>query len=160
MIEEIEALMVHWGEQQQRLGLGGGMGSQMGTIIEWGGCAPRGTPGSRELMGASTGMDYIGNEVGAAVAELMRDKARGQGLAKLAELRYLDVPASTVREQMRVLGIAEGADRTYRNWVQQLHQRVMLILVIRSATTRGHTGKRQVGDHCKVTNKGAGRRRG
>ena len=121
--------------------------------------APRGTPGSRELMGASTGMDYIGNEVGAAVAELMRDKARGQGLAKLAELRYLHVPASTVREQMRVLGIAEGADRTYRNWVQQLHQRVMLILVIRSATTRGHMGKRQVGDHCKVTNKGAGRRR-
>jgi len=159
MIAEIEALMVHWGEQHNRLGLGGGMGSQMGTIIEWGGCAPRGTPGSRELIGASTGMDYIGNEVGAAVAELKRDKVRGQGLAQLAELRYLHVPASTVREQMRILGIAEGADRTYRNWLQQLHQRVMLILVIRSATTRGHTGKRHEGDYCKVTNQGARRRR-
>ncbi|WP_095128713.1 hypothetical protein [Pseudomonas sp. Irchel s3h14] len=138
MIEEIEALMVHWGEQQHRLGLGGGMGSQMGAIMEWGGCAPRGTPGSRELMGATTGMDYIGNEIGAAVAELMRDKVRGQGLAKLAELRYLHVPASPVREQMRILGIAEGADRTYRNWVERLHLRVLSILTARAGTTRGY----------------------
>ena len=138
MIGEIESLMVHWGEQRHRLGLGGGLGSQMGAIIEWGGCAPRGTPGSKELAGPSAGMDHIGSEIEAAVAELARDKARGQGLAKLADVRYLQMPAMPVREQMRILGIAEGADRTYRNWVTRLHQQVLLILTVRSRTTRGY----------------------
>lgn len=36
MIKEIEALMVHWGEQMRERGQGGGLGSQMGAIIEWG----------------------------------------------------------------------------------------------------------------------------
>lgn len=139
MIGEIESLMVHWGEQRHRLGLGGGIGSQMGTIIEWGGCAPRGTPGSRALIGATSGMDHVGNEIEAAVAELARGKARGQALAKLADVRYLQVPAMPVREQMRLLGIAEGADRTYRNWVTGLHQQVLSILTVRSGTTRGYS---------------------
>ncbi|RMO08983.1 hypothetical protein ALQ47_00703 [Pseudomonas cichorii] len=135
VIEEIEDLLVSWGEQRARLGLGGGLGSQMGTIIEWGGCAPRSTPGSRELLGPSAGMNFIGTEVEAAVAELERDKKRG-ALAKLAMLRYLPVPALPLREQMRLLGIAEGADRTYRNWVTRLHQQVMLILIKRRDATR------------------------
>ncbi|MGV8860170.1 MAG: hypothetical protein ACOH2O_01265 [Pseudomonas sp.] len=148
MIREIEELMVHWGVQSREFGLGGGLGSQMGSIIEWGGAPPRGTPGSRILDGAGIGMDVIATEIDAAVAELER-KGYGE-LAVLAIHRYCHL--ASVREQMRVVGIAEGADRTYRNWVQRLHQQVMLILVIRSGTTRGRAGQRQEGDHCKVTN--------
>jgi hypothetical protein len=58
-----------------------------------------------------------------------------------------------------VVDIPEGADRTYRNWMHRLHQQVMLILVMRSGTVRGFKGQRQAGDHCKVTNRGAGRAR-
>jgi len=155
MIREIDELMVHWGEQSRRFGLGGGLGSQMGSIIEWGGAPPRGTPGSRILDGAGIGMDMIAAEVEAAVAELKRKGF--DGLEKLAVYRYCAL--ASVREQMRVVGIPEGADRTYRNWVHRLHQQVMLILVIRSGTTRGHTGRRHEGDYCKVTNQGARRAR-
>ncbi|KPY34538.1 hypothetical protein [Pseudomonas syringae] len=133
MIKEIEALMVHWGEQVRERGHGGGLGSQMGAIIEWGGAPPRGTPGSRILGNAGCGIDHIASEVGAAVAELERS---GQApLARLARDRYCT--QTTVREQMRSAGITEGADRTYRNWVARLHQQVLVIL---KARTRAHRG--------------------
>ncbi|MCQ9422706.1 hypothetical protein NRB16_04060 [Pseudomonas sp. LJDD11] len=133
---EIEGLMQHWGEQRARLGLASGVGSQMGSIMEWKGLAPSGTPGSRILAGGM-GLDHIASEVEAAVAELERrpETTRGPQLAKLARFRYLhQVP---VREQMREVGIAEGADRTYRNWITALHQQVLLILTLRSGSTRG-----------------------
>lgn len=155
MIKEIDELMVHWGEQSRQFGQGGGLGSQMGSIIEWGGAPPRGTPGSRILGGTGVGMDMIAAEVDAAVAELKRKGF--DGLATLAVSRYCGL--ASVREQMRMVDIPEGADRTYRNWVHRLHQQVMLILVIRSGTRRGHSGQRREGDHCKVTNRGAGRAR-
>lgn len=136
MIAEIEGLMQHWGEQRAQLGLSSGVGSQMGAIMEWKGLAPSGTPGSRILRGGM-GLDHIGSEVDAAVAELERraESTRGPRLAKLARLRYLhQVP---VREQMREVGIAEGADRTYRNWITALHQQVLLILTVRTGSIRG-----------------------
>lgn len=136
MNAEIEGLMQHWGEQRSRLGLTSGVGSQLGSIMEWKGLAPSGTPGSR-ILGGGMGLDHIASEVDAAVAELERrpESTRGPQLAKLARLRYLhQVP---VREQMREVGIAEGADRTYRNWVTALHQQVLLILTLRSGSTRG-----------------------
>ena len=84
-------------------------------------------------------MDHIACEVAAAVAELGRQSTKDQQLAKLAKLRYLHQPAMPRREQMRLLDITEGADQTYRNWVKRLHQQVMLILTVRSGTTRGYT---------------------
>ncbi|MCA5967401.1 hypothetical protein [Pseudomonas sp. P129] len=146
MIKEIEALMVHWGEQMRERGQGGGLGSQMGAIIEWGGAPPRGTPGSRILGGAGCGIDHIASEVQAAVAEL--ERSGRAPLARLALERYCAM--ATVRDQMKAVGIAEGADRTYRNWVDRLHQQVLLILTLRSGSTRGYSVGPHTNRHLKV----------
>ncbi|MCF5747467.1 hypothetical protein ALP36_03603 [Pseudomonas syringae pv. coriandricola] len=146
MIKEIEALMVHWGEQMRERGQGGGLGSQMGAIIEWGGAPPRGTPGSRMLGGAGCGIDHIASEIGAAVAEL--ERSGRASLARLARERYCAM--ATVRDQMKAVGIAEGADRTYRNWMDRLHQQVLLILTLRSGSTRGYPVGRQTNRQLKV----------
>jgi len=95
-------------------------------------------------------MDYAANEIEAAVAELGRAGEKGKALALLARMRYVQDPQSTVREQMREIGIAEGADRTYRNWVTRLHQQVMLILTVRSGTTRGYPVTQQQQMHLRV----------
>ncbi|MVW87845.1 hypothetical protein EI969_18170 [Pseudomonas sp. PB101] len=137
MIGEVEELMQHWGAQHGQVGDGGGLGSPMATIMQYGGCAPRGTPGSRDLMMSAGGMDHASSEVAAAVAQLERQSKKGAQLALLARNRYLAQPPMTVREQLRLLQLAEDADRTYRNWVHRLHQQVLLILTLRSATTRG-----------------------
>ncbi|WP_308583432.1 hypothetical protein [uncultured Pseudomonas sp.] len=137
MIEEIEELMKHWGNQFNQNGDGGGFGSPMGTIMEWGGAAPRGTPGSRDLMmAAGGGMDHAALEVAAALAQLERQSQKGALLAKLARNRYLPRPAWSVRSQLALLGLGDDADRTYRNWVHALHQQVQLILTVRSAPGR------------------------
>ncbi len=145
MNAEIESLMIHWGEQHARLGLGAGIGSQMGSIMEWKGLPPSGTPGSR-ILKDGMGLDHIASEVDAVVAELEHRWAgaagRGPRLAKLAKLRYLH--QATVREQMREVGIAEGADRTYRNWVTALHQQVMTMLILRAGSGRAIAGKLQL----------------
>ncbi|NES08599.1 hypothetical protein G3O07_00820 [Pseudomonas laurentiana] len=140
MIYDIESLMRHWGEQHARLGHEASLGSQMGAIMDWKGSAPRGTPGTRPLLGGGSGMDYAAAEVDAAVAELERRDERGQKLAHLARLRYRH--SVTVREQMQEIGLAEGADRTYRNWVQALHQQVVVILMARQGVVRGYTVRR------------------
>ena len=147
MIKEIEALMVHWGEQKRERSQAGGLGSQLGAIIEWGGAPPRGTPGSRGLDGAGAGMDHIATEIDAAVAEL--ERTGRAPLAQLALYRYCTL--ATVREQMRAVDIAEGADRTYRNWVTRLHQQVLLILTLRSGMTRGYPVCKQANRHLKVS---------
>ncbi|MFJ4143515.1 hypothetical protein [Pseudomonas sp. NPDC089734] len=137
MIDEVEAVMINWGEQRMRLGLGGGLSSPMASIMEWGAYIPRRTPGSRALIGNGSGMDYIGSEVEAAIAEMSRAsvKSRGPELAQLAQYRYVDL--LPVREQMRLLGINEGADRTYRNWLDKLHRQVFSILATRSESRSG-----------------------
>ncbi|WP_296258646.1 MULTISPECIES: hypothetical protein [unclassified Pseudomonas] len=147
MIKEIDELMVHWGEQHRQHGLGAGIGSQMGSIMQWKGCAPRGVPGSRIISGGA-GMDHASSEIDAAVAKLDRDGKKGQALAKLARYRYVHQVA--VREQMREIGIAEGADRTYRNWVARLHQQVLLILTMRSGSNRGYPPAKQQNTHLRV----------
>lgn len=143
MNAEIEMLMLHWGEQRTRLGLVSGVGSQMGAIMEWKGLAPSGTPGSRILAGGM-GMDHIASEIEAAVTELERRPAGGRGprLGELARFRY--VHQASIREQMQQVGIAEGADRTYRNWVTALHQEVLSILVLRASPNRGLAGRLRV----------------
>ncbi|MFJ4256717.1 hypothetical protein ACIP01_07130 [Pseudomonas monteilii] len=133
-------LMQHWGEQRRQQGLEASLGSQMGTIMEWKGSAPRtGSSGARILM-AGAGLDHAAAEVDAAVAELARGDKRAATLAKLAELRY--VHQVTIREQMREVGLAEGADRTYRNWVKALHLRVFAQLAARAGRVRQQTVRR------------------
>ncbi|MDH0133516.1 hypothetical protein N7381_09685 [Pseudomonas asiatica] len=136
----IGGLMQHWGEQRRESGLEASLGSQMGTIMEWKGSAPRtGSSGARILM-SGAGLDHAAAEVDAAVAELARRDERGETLAKLAELRYLH--QVTIREQMREVGLAEGADRTYRNWVKALHLQVLAILSARAGRVRQQTVRR------------------
>lgn len=140
MVAEIETLMRHWAEQRSRLGLGAGLGSQMGSIMEWKGAAPRGGVSGSSILVGGAGLDYAAAEVDAALAELDRRDERGKVLARLAMFRYLhEVP---VREQMRQVGLAEGADRTYRNWVRAMHLQVQGILKARSGPNRSHTVRR------------------
>ncbi|MBC9745026.1 hypothetical protein IBL38_18770 [Pseudomonas syringae pv. syringae] len=122
MIKEIEALMVHWGEQRQRHGLGGGIGSQMGMIVEWKGMAPRGIPGHR-ILRAGLGMSYAAAEMDAALMFLGDSGEDGKKLVVLANSRYLYELNQT--EQMRCIGLPAGAERTYRNWVHRLHVGLM-----------------------------------
>lgn len=139
MLKDVDSLLQHWGEQRNRLGLGAGLGSQMGSIMEWKGTAPRGTPGTRILVGGA-GLDHIAAEVDAALAELDRRDARGKVLARLALFRYLH--AVSIREQMQEVGLLEGAERTYWNWVKALHLQVMRILMVRAGPERIHTVRR------------------
>lgn len=133
-------LMQHWGEQCSRLGLDSSLGSQMGTIMEWKGAAPRGGASGSRILVAGAGLDHSAAEVDAAVAELDRRDARGAVLAKLARFRYQY--GASVREQMREVGLAEDADRTYRNWVKALHLQVLGILSARCGRVRMTTVRR------------------
>ncbi|WP_432777597.1 hypothetical protein O4O02_23545 [Pseudomonas fortuita] len=133
-------LMRHWGEQRRLVGLEASLGSQMGTIMEWKGAAPRGGVSGHRILVAGAGLDHPAAEVDAAVVQLGRRDKRGETLAKLAEMRYF--LGFTVREQMRVVGLAEDADRTYRNWVKALHLQVFAILAARSGRVRQQTVRR------------------
>ncbi|WP_050437998.1 hypothetical protein [Pseudomonas fulva] len=136
----VAGLMHHWGEQRRQLGLGASIGSQMGTIMEWKGSAPRtGASGARILV-SGAGLDHAAAEVDAAVAELARRDERGATLAKLAELRYMEL--ATIRAQMREVGLGEHADRTYRNWVKALHLQVFSVLAARAGRVRQQTVRR------------------
>ncbi len=133
-------LMQHWGDQRSQLGLTSSMGSQMGTIMEWKGAAPRGGVSGARILVSGAGLDHAASEVDAAVAELSRRNDRGVTLAKMAALRYIH--RVTVREQMREVGLAEHADRTYRNWVKALHLQVLAILAARAGRVRLSTVRR------------------
>lgn len=149
MLADVEILMRHWAEQRARVGLGAGLGSQMGSIMEWKGVAPRGGASGSCILVAGAGLDHAAAEVDAALAELERRDERGKVLARLAVFRYLhEVP---VREQMRQVGLAEDADRTYRNWVKAMHLQVQGILIARSGPNRSHTVRRVPMQHaCNV----------
>lgn len=136
----IGELMKHWGERRAQLGLEASLGSQMGSIMEWKGAAPRGGSSGARILIAGAGLDHAAAEVDAAVVQLDRRDARGATLAKLAQLRYLH--GATVREQMREVGLAEDADRTYRNWVKALHLQVFAILAARAGRVREQTVRR------------------
>ena len=143
MIEEIEVLLIHWGEQCRMNGEAGGMGSPMATIMEWGGCAPRGTPGSRIILGAGAGPDGVSQEITAALAEIARQDDRGLMLQRLAAVRYGDDPAPTRLMQMHLAGMSSSAKQTYYDLVHVLHQRLLQVLTDRAdarkwlATGRG-----------------------
>jgi hypothetical protein len=136
MIEEIEVLLNHWGEQCRKNGESGGMGSPMATIMEWGGCAPRGTPGSRIILGAGAGPDSVAQEITAALAEIARQDDRGVMLQRLAALRYGDDPAPTWLMQMHLVGMASSAKQTYYDQVHCLHQRLLQVLTDRAGARK------------------------
>ncbi|UQS91707.1 hypothetical protein M5C90_10750 [Pseudomonas chlororaphis subsp. piscium] len=141
MIPEIEELLRHWGQQCRDNGSIGSMGSPMGTIMEWGGCAPRGTPGSRIIMGGA-GPDGVAQHVDAALADVGRQGPRGERLERLAEVRYIQDPAPTIAMQMHLLDMREGARQTYFDQVQMLHLRLLQTLRERAQTRKQLTVRR------------------
>lgn len=140
MKKDVDDLMRHWGEQRARFGLESGVGSQMGTIMQWKGAAPRGGATGASIPAGGLGMDRAAAEVDAAVAELDRRDERGQVLARLARFRYLH--GATIREQMREVGLAEDAERTYWNWLDALHLQVVRVIIARSGPYRSNTVRR------------------
>lgn len=151
MIERIEGLMIHWGEQCRRSGYGCSLGSQLGAMIEWGGQPPRSVYGSRPLISGG-GVDHLAAEVDAALAILVRQGARtdaelsrawvsaGQSgpapfcletqLVKLARVRYLVDPSPLVEQQMKRCRI--DGRRTYDRRVNELHARMQDLLKTRA----------------------------
>ncbi|NJJ60281.1 hypothetical protein [Pseudomonas sp. B14(2022)] len=136
MIQEMETLLKHWGEQTRRCGSAGGLGSPMATIMEWGGCAPRSTPGSRILLDGGAGIDSVAQEVAAALAEVSRQDERGQMLERLAVLRYTDDTAPTWLMQLHLVGSRSRAKQTYYDQVHSLHLRLLQVLNRRLGTRR------------------------
>lgn len=144
MIGEMEVLLKHWGEQCRENGEAGGMGSPMATIMEWGGSAPRGTPGSRIILGAGAGPDAVAQEIGAALSEIGRQGEQGDRLVQLAGLRYGDDPAPTWLMQLHLLGMESRAKQTYYDQVHRLHQRLLAVLTERADARKWLTAGRGV----------------
>lgn len=138
MIEDVEVLMSHWGEQVQRVGSAGALTSPMGSIVEYQGCAPRGgVPGSRMLL-AGAGPDYAASEVEAALGAVERGEA-GEALGKLARKRYLNPLGLTLDEQVYDLdlGRGEAGRRAYFRQLHKLHLLVQAELQARQAKQGG-----------------------
>lgn len=142
MIEEVETLLQHWGEQCRRGRVHGGGNSPLASLIEWKGMPPRTGFGSISLVGGS--IDLVAAEVDAALAVIEREgdaqdaklkaawKAAGNHgtapfclatqLVKLARVRYLTDPMPLVEQQMKRVKI--DGRRTYDRRVHELHARV------------------------------------
>lgn len=132
MIEAIEVLLMHWGEELRTNGSAGGLGSMLGTVMEYGGCAPRGgVKGSRELL-AGSGPDYVAEEVQAGLCALAgSDDA--EKLMRLAEVRYRAEPRLSISEQADVLDLGRGArgSSAYYRLLDRLHERLQVELLAR-----------------------------
>ena len=132
MIEAIEALLRHWGEQQAQNGPGGGLPSAMGTIVEFAGCAPRGGVYGAKLLLAGAGPDYAAAEVGQVLFALEAQDG-GALLGRLARARYRNEPRLTIAEQVDALELGRGdaGRRAYYRQVDALHARVQAGLLER-----------------------------
>lgn len=132
MIEAIEALLVHWGDQLTKAGSAGGLGSAMGSIVEWKGAAPRGGQGGSKLLLAGAGPDFVAGEVEAALAAVGRWEG-GELLCRLAHRRYSFRPALTVDQQVQdlALGAGDAGRRAYTRLVHRLHELVEVALTAR-----------------------------
>ncbi|MCY1200461.1 hypothetical protein D9M72_118910 [compost metagenome] len=151
MNKQIEGLLQHWGEQCRRSGMGCGLASTLGALMEWQGAPPRSGYGSKSLI-SSAGVDLAAAEVDAVLAELGRQgeqkdaqlaaawvEAGNSGrppfcletqLVLLARVRYLTDPMPLVEQQMRRVKI--DGRRTYDLRVQELHERVRDGLKVRA----------------------------
>lgn len=123
---------MHWGEELRTNGSAGGLGSMLGTVMEYGGCAPRGgVKGSRELL-AGSGPDYVAEEVQAGLCALAgSDDA--EKLMRLAEVRYRAEPRLSISEQADVLDLGRGArgSSAYYRLLDRLHEQLQTELLAR-----------------------------
>jgi hypothetical protein len=98
MIDAMEDLLKHWGEQRRCNGLGGTGASPLAGLMQWKGAPPRGEGGSVVLLGGA-GLDHVAAEVEAVLAAMeakgleLDQQQCGQRSAEtqlvvLAETRY------------------------------------------------------------------------
>ncbi|MGP0174963.1 hypothetical protein ACSVIJ_24190 [Pseudomonas sp. NCHU5208] len=132
MIESIETLLTHWGEQLAQNGQGVGLPSAMGTIVEFAGCAPRGGVYGAKLLVAGAGPDYAAAEVNQVLYVIERQEG-GQLLGRLARVQYRNEPRLTIAEQVDVLELGRGETgrRAYYRQVGVLHERLQAGLLER-----------------------------
>lgn len=136
MNPRMEQLLVHWGDQVLQHGQGGGCYSVLGSLVEWGGPAPRGTPGAVALV-TGTGLDSLAARVADALAVIQRAgceieaqaEARGRlvrsreaQMYRLAWARYASPRRLTVAEQTAAVGMS--GDRMYTRRLDDLHERL------------------------------------
>ena len=149
MIEAIEAALRHWGEQLHGAASEGGLGSMMGTIIEYGGAAPRGgVPGAR-ILSNGTGPDDLASEVAAALATIGRTAKDGTRLIKLARVRDFRFPELPLADQIYDLELIAGpsGERSYYRHLDRLHECVSAELAIRAERLhRARIESRREGD--------------
>lgn len=151
MMDEIEVLMRHWGEQQRKCGQAGALSSTMATIMEYGGCAPRGGVYGTKLLIAGAGHDYVASEVEAALGAVERAEDGG-ALVLLAVLRYVNSNELTLVEQIQVLDLGQGAAgrRAYYRRLERLHHQVAGALAARHARSSGqHKASRRAGERMR-----------
>lgn len=137
MNQEIDKVLVHWGEQKRRHGDGGALPCALGAAVDWLGSPPRSAPTSRPLV-AGAGMDLVAEHVEAVIADLQRqgvaaeEAAERTGkprravefeLTRLASARYLTAERPSVALQLKMAGISSR--RTYDVRLAELHQRVL-----------------------------------
>jgi hypothetical protein len=136
MIEVIEGVFRHWAEQIASNGSAGGLGSTLSTIMEYGGCAPRGGVYGDKVLLAGAGPDYLAGEVTAALSTLLATK-EGAVLHRLAGARYLN--DLTLEQQCDVLELGKGdaARRAYFRHLDRLHHLVQAELLARQERLRG-----------------------
>lgn len=127
MIEAMEALLQHWGEQRRCKGLGGGGASPLAGMMEWKGAPPRSVGGSVILMGGA-GLDHAAAQVDGALAELERvgaavDERAGESTARLsAESRLVDLAHARYRRQVSLAEQLKAAGCEKSALYEQLHQ--------------------------------------
>lgn len=136
MNPKIETLLVHWGDQVLRNGMGGGCYSVLGSLVEWGGPAPRGTPGAVALV-TGTGLDGLAARVDAALAAIQRAgreieaaaeakgrivRSREAQMYRLAWARYARVRPLGVADQAAAAGLS--GERMYWRRMADLHERL------------------------------------
>lgn len=142
--------MQHWGEQTRKGCAPGGLASPMATIIEYGGCAPRGGVAGARMLLAGAGPDYLASEVIAALGTVERG-VDGQLLGRLAIKRYV-VSGLTIAEQASDLELGAGdlGERAYYRLLHRLHEQVAAELKARHARTRRCQGEaRRAGDRMR-----------
>lgn len=137
MIEAIEAVMQHWGEQSRNGCSSGGLASPAGTIMEYGGCAPRGGVAGARMLLAGAGPDYLASEVEAALGAVERGQD-GVLLHRLALKRYVNHYGLTLADQVSdlELGVGDAGRRAYFRLLQRLHERVAAELQVRQARSK------------------------
>lgn len=105
MIDAMETLLEHWGEQRRCKGLGGGAASPLAGMMEWKGAPPRGAVGAVMLLGGA-GLDHAASQVEAALAELERigqaadAEAGGRTVRRSAQSALVELAHARYRRQL------------------------------------------------------------